>query len=115
MTDDLSMGEALMLLHYGPMILAAVAWSFRSIEGSSSSAFADLLGFIGIPVALILYSFFARDSGGETENYSAWFSIYSLLSFGTLPIATITLHILIGRLIGRGIRIFVIEGNRPQN
>jgi len=95
----------LMTVHYVPLLIAAIVWSFRESGVSTSSAIADLVGIFGLFVAFPLY-FVVSDDGAGDFGVAHVFFLYSFFSLGLLPVATIGLHFLAGRQIGRFIRRF---------
>ena len=97
------LSTALITVHYLPLLIAAIIWSFRESGVSTSFAIADLVGIFGLFVAFPLYFVFS-DDGANDLGAAHVFVIYSVLSMGSLPVATIALHCLAGRQIGRLIR-----------
>lgn len=95
--------EFVIAIHYIPMLVAIFVWSNLVNRRSVLSICGDIVGIFGIIFSVILInSYYSRvdpSVGGSLE----WFLIFSMLTFGLLPLTTVTLCVFAGRLMGRAI------------
>jgi hypothetical protein len=67
--------------------------SFREVQLSNLSKLADALEVFGLFAMFLLYLAFSDDgTGREAGGGAQWFVIFSVLSLGSLPLASIALH-----------------------
>jgi amino acid transporter len=91
--------------HWLPLAAAFAYWARRPISQSGwTNRVANVVGAIGILVAIYCYLWFTTDEGGPDQELAKWFLVLSVLTWGLLPAVTVTLHALVGRLLGRLIR-----------
>ncbi|ATU94082.1 hypothetical protein [Phyllobacterium zundukense] len=103
--DAVGISPFLMTVHYVPLLIAATVWSYHDVKISNWSKLADALGAFGVFLMLLMLPVFFDDGSGRDSGGAAqWFVIFSFLSLGFLPAASIAFHCLVGRLIGRRIK-----------
>lgn len=67
--------------------------SFREVHYPTCLNVADALGVFGLFAMFLLYLAFSDDgTGREAGGRAQWFVIFSVLSLGSLPLASIALH-----------------------
>ncbi|MGH6808620.1 MAG: hypothetical protein ACREEJ_17540 [Ensifer adhaerens] len=96
------MALTLIAIHYVPLLLALFWWSSRSVPSNWLNLLADALGIVSILIIFATYPIISDSSpGGTSGNGAGWFLIFSMLTYGLIPLVTISAHVLVGRLLGR--------------
>ncbi len=118
MTDifpsDFKITAVLIGIHWIPLLLAAWVWPLKKLDYSFSSAATllfTILAWIVVAGCLLLFSD-VQANGRQMTGFAAYL-IYSLMSFGAVPIAIVAIHIFAGRSLGLWIRA-VLRGGRSH-
>jgi len=100
------LGGALVAIHIIPFVIAFLVWLKKSYTQSSAAKIMDIIGIISLPVFVLVLLFVSEDKhpGGSAGHAAGWFFIFSLLSFGLLPIFTLLTSFFSGRFAGRLLR-----------
>lgn len=90
----------IILAHLIAAAIGFAVWVFRPAGRPAGAG--DLLGIIGLPVIVLAALAYREDSPVTAiGSIKAWYMIYLFISFGVLPLVTVLLSFLAGRLIGR--------------
>ena len=98
---EFSITAVLIGIHWGPLLLAAWLWPLRKLNVSISSAVTlvfTILAWIIVAVCLLLF-FDVRANGRNMTGFAAYL-IYSVMTFGVLPIGLVAIHVFAGRSAG---------------
>lgn len=95
--------EFVVVIHYIPMLVAIFVWSNLGSRRSVLSTCGDIVGIIGIIFSIVLIQAYLSRVDPSVGGFLEWFLIFSMLTLGLLPLATVTLCVFAGRLIGRAI------------
>ncbi|WP_130272864.1 hypothetical protein [Phyllobacterium myrsinacearum] len=110
---DFGLAKTLMAIHYIPMLIAVVIWATRDVSLSILSRIADVLGLFGLLIAVCLFFAISDDRVRGADLYpAAAYLMLSVSTAGILPILSVSLHWLAGRLIGKGVRGLVVSYRR---
>ncbi len=88
---------AMIAIHYLPLLIAFFWWSTRTVQLNWRSLSADVLS---IPSVLLVLLGIPNTS----QAVAHWFFVFSAVTLGALPLATIGAHVLAGRLLGLAAR-----------
>lgn len=99
--DELMVVTGLLLIHWGPLLLAARRWPFINFGLSLRSFITVGVSILSCLIALFCVFLFTDVKGRGTEGHGAgWYIIFSVVTFGILPAFTIAAHVIAGRFIG---------------
>lgn len=112
--SDFRITAILIGIHWIPLLLAAWIWPLKKLDFSFSSAVTLLFtiaAWIVVVGCLLLFSD-VQANGLQMTGFAAYL-IYSLMSFGAVPVAIVAIHVFAGRSLGMWIR-FGLRGGRSD-
>ena len=104
-SSDFRITAILIGVHWIPLLLAAWVWPLKNLSFSFSSAVTLLFtiaAWIVVAACLLLFSDVTAD-GRQMTGFAAYL-IYSVMSFGAVPITIVAIHAFAGRSLGMWIR-----------
>lgn len=92
----------ILAIHWAPLLLAAWRWPLRRSDWSILSALKMILGVVCWLIVVICLPIFANAhaNGSGTGSPAGWYIIFSVATFGVVPVLIISAHIYAGRSAG---------------
>lgn len=98
-------GQIMMVSIFALHCLVLLAAYVRTIrqppDDSGTRLFGDVVGIISIFVAPMFGIWMLNSSGGEHGAVNQWYLIMSMITFGGLPLLSLTSFAMLGRILGR--------------